>query len=125
MAKKKQLPAKIMGVPTPVVIVVGVAGVAFLYLRNSAVAEGVQAAGVPDGGGGGGGGFYGGGGRRGGRGPAGKRGPTGRRGKRGPKGRIIRKVLLICPPGYHKGPGGKHCIPNKRRPRHPAHRLIG
>jgi hypothetical protein len=107
---KKPLPKKIGGIPLPVVVVGGVAVVAYLYLRHSSVASGVQKAGTT--------GTKGGG--RGGRGPA---GPAGRAGK---AGRTIRKtinrVVVICPPGYHKGPKGKHCIPNKRH--HPAHHKL-
>ena len=101
---KKALPKKIGGLPTPVVVVVGVAAVAYLYLRHSAAAQGVQAAGQ-----GGTGGAL--------------RGPPGRIGPRGRPGRTIlrRQVVLICPPGYHKGPSGRHCIPNAKRRPHPAH----
>ena len=106
MARK--IPKKILGLPTPVVIVGGVAVVAYFYLRHSAVASGVKAAGTTSGGGMGG---------------RGRQGEPGRRGKPGKPGRTIRQVVLICPPGYHRVKG-HGCHRNARKPHHPAHHLL-
>lgn len=105
----KKLPKQVMGIPTPVVIVAGVAAVAYLYLRSTSASDAPAAGAAYDPGGG-----FGGRGSRGGRGP---RGPAGKRGK---PGRTIRKVVLICPKGYHRVPG-RGCVPVKHKPRHPAH----
>ena len=104
----KSLPKKIAGIPTPVVIVGGVAVVAYFYLRHSSVASGVSQAGQSTGTGGAGGGGFGA------RGPRGPRGPAGRR-----ITRTIRKTVYICPKGYHRVVG-KGCVRNAPPKKHPA-----
>jgi hypothetical protein len=100
-----KIPKKILGLPAPVVIVAGIAGVAYLYLRHSSVASGVAAAGNPNASAGGGG-----------RGRAGPRGPAGKPGRKITK-RITRTVYL-CPKGYHRV-AGRGCVRNAAK--HPAH----
>ena len=101
----KPIPKTIAGVPTPVVIVGGVAVLAYFYLRHSAATASPTSA-SPGG-------------------PMGirrVRGMPGKRGPRGKPGKTIRQVVLICPPGYHKV--NKRCVKNHHKPKHPAHKFM-